>query len=81
MGENETFQDSAEAQEAEKKKGFLGQLFSSFADSLNQAPIGPMVLDTAEIPKTEKPNYTPLYIVAILAIGAVAYFAIQTGKK
>jgi len=77
MGDQEILDTGADLEE----KSFLGKLFSSFADSLNQAPIGPAVLDTVETPETDTTNYTPLYIIAALAIGAVLYFAMKTGKK
>jgi len=80
MGDQDIIMDSGQAEE-KKDKSFLGKLFASFADSLNQAPIGPATLDTVEAPQVESPNYTPLYVIAALAVGAVVYFAMKTGKK
>lgn len=73
-----TIMDSGKAEE--KEKTFLGKLFQSFTDSLSRAPIGPATLDTVDVPRVGAPNYTPLYIIAALAIGAVVYFAVKSGK-
>ncbi len=72
-------EDSGQAEE--KKQTFFGKLLTSFTDSLSLAPIGPAVLDTVEAPQTEAQNYTPLYIIAALAIAGAIFFAVKTGKK